>query len=158
MNIRIHDLCGIMLCLIFFFHRAVPIDYSSVWKVGILCVVYLLCRQLDKRFILIGIVVWSMIESLLAILQKLGFISSNHPMFDVTGSFGNPGPLGGLLAIGLLVNVTFLYHIGKFIFLTRSQGLNICLLTMERPRVSSSAYSRLSPKPSPLAREDTFTP
>lgn len=110
MNIRIHDLCGIMLCLLFFFHRTVPIDYSSVWKIGILCLVYLLCRQLDKRFILIGIVVWSMIESLLTILQKLGFISSNHPMFDVTGSFGNPGPLGGLLAIGLLVNVTFLYH------------------------------------------------
>lgn len=108
MNIRIHDLCGIMLCLFFFFHRAIPIDYSSVWKVGILCVAYLLCRQLNKRFILIGIVVWSTIESLLAIFQKLGFISSNHPMFDVTGSFGNPGPLGGLLAVGLLVFVTFL--------------------------------------------------
>ena len=49
MNIRIHDLCGVMLCLFFFFHRAVPIDYSSVWKIGILCVAYLLCRQLNKK-------------------------------------------------------------------------------------------------------------
>ena len=109
MNIRIHDLCGIMLCLLFFFHRAIPIDYSSLWQIGILCIVYVLSRQLDQRFILIGIAVWSTIESLLAILQKLGCISSNHPMFDVTGSFGNPGPLGGLLAVGLLVNAVFLY-------------------------------------------------
>ena len=120
MNIRIHDLCGIMLCLLFFFHRAIPIDYSSLWQIGVLCVIYLLSRQLDKRFILVGFAVWSTIESLLAILQKFGFISSNHPMFDVTGSFGNPGPLGELLAVGLLASVTFLYHTIKRKFYTYS--------------------------------------
>ena len=120
MNIRIHDLCGIMLCLLFFFHRAIPIDYSSLWQIGVLCVIYLLSRQLDKRFILVGFAVWSTIESLLAILQKFGFISSNHPMFDVTGSLGNPGPLGELLVVGLLASVTFLYHTIKRKFYTYS--------------------------------------
>ena len=97
MNIRIHDLCGVMLCLLFFFHRDFPVDYSSLWQVGILCIVYLFSRLLDKRFILVGIAVWSIIESLLAILQKLGCLSSSHSMFDVTGSFGNLGSFGGIL-------------------------------------------------------------
>ena len=78
MNIRIHDLCGVMLCLLFFFHRDFPVDYSSLWQVGILCVVYLFSRLLDKIFILVGIAVWSTIESLLAILQKLGCLSSSN--------------------------------------------------------------------------------
>ena len=78
MNIRIHDLCGVMLCLLFFFHRDLPVDYSSLWQVGILYIVYLLTKRLDKRFILVGITLWSTIESLLAILQKLGCLSSSN--------------------------------------------------------------------------------
>ena len=109
MNIRMHDLCGVMLCLLFFFHRDFSVDYSSLWQVDILFLFYVLSRQLNKKFILVGIAVWSTIESLLVILQKLGCLSSNHPMFDVTGSFGNPGPLSGLLAVGLLVNAVLLY-------------------------------------------------
>ena len=38
------------------------------------------------------------------------------------------------------------------------RGLKICLFTIERPRVSWSAYSSPSPKPSPLAREEILTP
>ena len=39
-----------------------------------------------------------------------------------------------------------------------SYGLKIWRLMMERPRVSSSAYSRSSPKPRPRASEETLTP
>ena len=108
-NCQIHDLWAIMLFLCLFLHRETLLDYSSLWQVGILSIVYLLTKRLEKRFILVGITLWSTIESLLAILQKLGCLSSGHPIFEVTGSFGNPGPLGGLLAIGLLVNAVFWY-------------------------------------------------
>ena len=37
-------------------------------------------------------------------------------------------------------------------------GLKACLFTIERPSVSWSAYSKPSPKPSPLARDDILTP
>jgi hypothetical protein len=32
-------------------------------------------------------------------------LSSCHPLFDVTGTFNNPGPLGGYLVVGLVVAV-----------------------------------------------------
>lgn len=32
-------------------------------------------------------------------------MSSYHPLFDVTGTFNNPGPLGGYLVVGLVVAV-----------------------------------------------------
>ena len=32
-------------------------------------------------------------------------MSSCHPLFDVTGTFNNPGPLGGYLVVGLVVAV-----------------------------------------------------
>lgn len=40
---------------------------------------------------------------------------------------------------------------------TNTYGWNGWRPVMERPRVSSSAYSRSSPKPRPRAREVTFT-
>ena len=88
-----HDVLGMLLLLFLFLHRNVPLDNSSLWQVGVLCVIYLLSRQLDKRFILIGIAVWSTIESLLAILQKLGYIfyaASRFFISDVGGQCSLP--------------------------------------------------------------------
>ena len=67
-NCQIHDLWAIMLFLCLFLHRETLLDYSSLWQVGILSIVYLLTKRLEKRFILVGITLWSTIESLLAIL------------------------------------------------------------------------------------------
>ena len=57
--IDIHDVWGMLLLLFLFLHRNVPLDNSSLWQVGVLCVIYLLSRQLDKRFIRIHIGVQS---------------------------------------------------------------------------------------------------
>lgn len=37
--------------------------------------------------------------------HKGTLLSSCHPLFDVTGTFNNPGPLGGYLVVGLVVAV-----------------------------------------------------
>lgn len=65
------------------------------------------CIVLSKRFsFLIIVFVLSLLcsyEALYGFLQLLGVAESNHTEFKVTGSFFNPGPLGGyLVATGLL--------------------------------------------------------
>lgn len=55
-----------------------------------------------------GTIVWAAIgicavEAVLAAMQLYGFSWSHHSLYKQTGSFYNPGPLGGFLAIGFVV-------------------------------------------------------
>lgn len=43
----------------------------------------------------------AVVQALVALMQYAGALPSLHPDFAATGTFGNPGPLGGYLAIGL---------------------------------------------------------
>ncbi len=43
------------------------------------------------------------VEAVLAAMQLYGFSWSHHSLYKQTGSFYNPGPLGGFLAIGFVV-------------------------------------------------------
>ena len=42
-------------------------------------------------------------EVCLGLSQLLGYRSSNHFIFNITGSFTNPGPYGGFLAISIIL-------------------------------------------------------
>lgn len=82
------------------------VDSLIIWRWITIILAYTLFRLLlKKKVILYGIVISGMVQSLIAISQKLWFIESNHRLFDVTGSFGNPGQLGGYLAICFVVSV-----------------------------------------------------
>lgn len=55
------------------------------------------------------IIKWSIIgvcvsEAVYALLQLYGFEFSRHALYKETGTFYNPGPLGGFLAIGLVLS------------------------------------------------------
>lgn len=39
------------------------------------------------------------VEAGWALLQVFGLLPSHHALYPMTGSFGNPGPLSGLLAM-----------------------------------------------------------
>ena len=47
-------------------------------------------------------------ESVLGLLQAFGLITSQHILFVMTGTFDNPGPYGGAIAVLLSVLVSFL--------------------------------------------------
>lgn len=64
------------------------------------------------------------VESIIAILQRFSFLESNHSLFSVTGTFANPGPLGGFLAICLVVSVGL--YIGRNSF--GLIGTLVCLI------------------------------
>ncbi len=62
---------------------------------------YFIIRQLPitENVLLLALSVWAVHEIILGVLQILGITRSNHLLYTLTGSFGNPGPYGGFLAV-----------------------------------------------------------
>lgn len=84
--------------------------------------VYFLTRYLQAIFpkanqwITGSILSLGMIQTVTTILQFVGVSSSNHPLYVVTGTFNNPGPLGGFLAVCMVLSVSLLIECNKPIF------------------------------------------
>lgn len=55
-NIRIQDILLISICILLFLNRAVPIDYSSIWRVTVLCLIYTCIRIMPKTTVLLPII------------------------------------------------------------------------------------------------------
>lgn len=71
-----------------------------------LILLYLLCRLVDcSKCIITFIIVAGSMQSLLAILQQFSIFEGHHFLFQVTGTFANPGPLGGFLAISFIMTL-----------------------------------------------------
>ena len=58
-----------------------------------------------QNLILISVEAVTCYESVLGLLQIMGVVGSNNYLFACTGTFDNPGPFGGFLAIGLCVSL-----------------------------------------------------
>lgn len=67
---------------------------------------YCLIASAIVYFLLNCLVVY---EFYLCICQVIGVLESNHACFAMTGSFANPGPLGGMMAMSLVMLVTFVW-------------------------------------------------
>lgn len=65
-------------------------------------------KKLKQEIILFALFVFGLFESLTALSQYFGYIESNHGLFVVTGTLGNPGQLGGLLAVCLCASIGLL--------------------------------------------------
>lgn len=73
-------------------------------KWGAMLMTYWFIRNLPyKRNIYFVIVCLGVIEALTAILQMAGYLESQHIYFHITGHLGNPGPLGGFLAVCTII-------------------------------------------------------
>jgi hypothetical protein len=69
-------------------------------------VVYLFVRNIsDKTILLYGVVVlwmmFSLLHSVLGLMQLYGFAVSHHGLFPISGAFHNPGPFSGFVVSGL---------------------------------------------------------
>ena len=53
--------------------------------------------------LVVGICVWGIVESGYGLFQVLGWRSSRHALFALTGHFQNPGPFGGFIACVMAV-------------------------------------------------------
>lgn len=50
---------------------------------------------------------WTIYEAASGLLQAAGVKMSNHAAFAITGSFDNPGPYGGFIAVGMSVALAY---------------------------------------------------
>ena len=66
---------------------------------------YVVVRLLRCRAVIVlgALMVWTLVEVAVALLQLGSIIESNHLLYGMTGTFGNPGPLGGFVAMGIVV-------------------------------------------------------
>lgn len=101
-TVFIHDILWGIFVVGIISHRYVPLDVSSLWQYaltgGIFIWVRLSSPSIQKKLTLV-VLLWGMCEVFLALLQMGHWIPSNNIGFMVTGSFGNPGPLGGFLGV-----------------------------------------------------------
>lgn len=76
---------------------------------------YFIAKNISqKQWCLWGIVLIGIIEVLIAISQKAHWIESFHSTFELTGTFPNPGPLGGFLAIVIVITSGLYLEYKKF--------------------------------------------
>ena len=67
--------------------------------VSLIFALYISKWKYVEQVVVLVISLWLSYESLLGIRQLFGLSSSHHCMFVLTGSFANPGPYGGFIAI-----------------------------------------------------------
>lgn len=101
--VHIQDILWGIFVLWIFCHRYVPVDVSSLWQYVLAGLVFFLVRSGPvsvRKGMALAILCWGIYEVLVVLLQEGHWISSNHRWFEVTGTFGNPGPLGGFRGAG----------------------------------------------------------
>lgn len=70
-----------------------------------------MCRSgLAERLLVAGVSIWLSYESVLGMLQLAGLSASNHGVYTMTGSFPNPGPYGGFVAVCTAIVLTAAYN------------------------------------------------
>ncbi|MCD8186605.1 MAG: hypothetical protein LUD68_09270, partial [Rikenellaceae bacterium] len=89
-----------------FLHPGASPNQYGLWEWGAALLLYVFLRRLtgtEKFQVLVFLVLSGSIQSLIALRQWFGWFGSNHAYFEITGSFGNPGQLGGYLAVCVVV-------------------------------------------------------
>lgn len=109
--------------LCFLIYLVVNILFIGKWKPdryvffewGAVITGYLLLRRgiLMRNMLLHACCISGLVQAVIVICQRLGVISSNNMQFDVTGSLGNPGQVGGYIAICWVITLGVLWHIIK---------------------------------------------
>ena len=111
----------IILIILFEFYLAVNLLHSSLGEtkthllsyITISIVIYLFIRLLFLRssfiynFIQLNIICWGIYEAFYGCMQLYGYADSNNYLYKLTGSFQNPGPSAGFLAIILPLILQF---------------------------------------------------
>lgn len=116
LHISIVDILVVVLIIytvtrLFVRETKIEIDEMAIFKVIMLCIVYVCIRVFSVvSVILKGIVIGSLLQATIIIFQKLGYIESRHWLFDVTGTFSNPGQVAGYIAIGIVITLSMYFR------------------------------------------------
>lgn len=95
--------------------RSTPPDIitTSRWVVFILF--YIALRNSDKKEMIVwGLVISGVMQVAIGVAQLCGIMMSYHSDFPVTGTFPNPGPYSGFLALSLVSSVWLILNTYRF--------------------------------------------
>lgn len=100
------DILFVCFALYRLFNACTPLDIVVFSHTSSMIGLWFFFRNLPRNRFLTSAVLWAIVlssalQAVIAIMQCLGVINGFHAFFPVTGTFGNPGPLGGYLALGL---------------------------------------------------------
>ena len=117
--------------------------------VSLIFALYISRWKYVEQVVVLVISLWLSYESLLGIRQLFGLSSSHHCMFVLTGSFANPGPYGGFIAICAVIAFSGVckYHNSEklqdrlFVLLSGiSGGLGVIVLPASMSRAAWVAF------------------
>ncbi len=80
------------------------------WSAVILCYIFFRNYHYSRITLLIACCISGIFQSVIAICEKNGLLASHNLIFDVTGSFNNPGPLGGYIAVCCAITMGLLFY------------------------------------------------
>ena len=64
----------------------------------------------NKYILLLALCIGGIYEAILGVMQLMGWEYSRHSMFDITGTFFNPGPFSAYLVVALAVVTAYIYR------------------------------------------------
>ena len=96
-------------CGIRFFTSNTPTPDTGILLESLgLCLWYIFLRtNYQTRNILLVFIPAGICQAIIGILQHGGLIALRNTYFTFTGSFENPGPYGGFLAMAFLITITY---------------------------------------------------
>lgn len=109
-----HVRCGFsvpdILALLLLAWYGMPVSHLLPLLVMYFALKPFLCGRLaaTRALAFLAVCVWTILEAGLGLMQLSGLRASNHAAFPITGSFDNPGPYGGFIAIGMSVALAYL--------------------------------------------------
>lgn len=104
------DRCVLLYIGYIFIHTLICGNIVTERHVELLClgILYALIRNVEYKHvssIVIVLFICSILQATYGLLQFVGIFHSNNPYFHITGSFSNPGPFGGYLAMSSLLGL-----------------------------------------------------
>ena len=90
-------------------------DSMYILLAGYFLLRFLLClnNRIFKDLTVLTLQIWAIIEGIKGLLQIIGMLPSNNELFVCTGSFNNPGPYGGFLALAASVSFAVIACYGR---------------------------------------------
>ena len=99
-------ICYTAVWLTLCFASSCGVNLFELSEGGMFLLCYIVARSIPrKQWCLWGILLVGVIEAGIGLCQQLHWAESLHPAFSLTGTFGNPGPLGGCLAVAMTIAV-----------------------------------------------------
>ncbi|MDL2241950.1 O-antigen ligase family protein [Bacteroidales bacterium OttesenSCG-928-L03] len=97
----------LLLCLILYFYFRIALSGS----------------RLNRYFLIVCLLLTGCVEAIWGLLQLYDFLPSQHSLFRITGSFFNPGPYSGYLAV--ITPLAFYYILTDYRVLKRTFSIRL---------------------------------